>query len=390
MSEAHSQLTHHFGRTGWHAGSNAHLQQWLKDIVDDVLVGKRKNEPLLLREFEMLIETNSEMHIGFNQMFEQQHPSSVLALVPNYQTMLKIFNKIIQEAPFYGPIVPPMYMVLSGAMNTQAGFNTFLDTELNAQFKRMFDVCAEFLGSPASRYVLTADPGGWFSSPALLALTEKFNGLQFEQIFKCNPSAQYWGYKSWDDFFVRTFQPGIRTLQAPENPNIINAACESVMYKIATDVQERDTFWLKVRGRDSLSGLPSRDGIPSLALAGDGRRAPHRAAPGDVLLPVTRHDWRDGLPLPALAARTLVFIESDNQRIGLMCFIAVGMAEVSTCETTVKVGDHITRGDELGMFHFGGSTHVLIFRPETKLQFFDGVDNPGDMVEVRAAIAGVV
>ena len=27
------------------------------------------------------------------------------------------------------------------------------------------------------------------------------------------------------------------------------------------------------------------------------------------------------------------------------------------------------KGDQLGMFHFGGSTHVLLFRPEVKLKF---------------------
>ena len=29
----------------------------------------------------------------------------------------------------------------------------------------------------------------------------------------------------------------------------------------------------------------------------------------------------------------------------------------------------LIRGDQLGMFHFGGSPHVLLFRPEVKLEF---------------------
>ncbi|EAR55358.1 phosphatidylserine decarboxylase precursor [Photobacterium sp. SKA34] len=52
-----------------------------------------------------------------------------------------------------------------------------------------------------------------------------------------------------------------------------------------------------------------------------------------------------------------------------MCFIAVGMAEVSSCEITVKEGQHLDKGDELGMFHFGGSTHCLVFGPDVKLAF---------------------
>ena len=44
-----------------------------------------------------------------------------------------------------------------------------------------------------------------------------------------------------------------------------------------------------------------------------------------------------------------------------MCFVAVGMSEVSTCEVTVAAGETVEKGDQLGMFHHGGSTHCLIF-----------------------------
>lgn len=52
-----------------------------------------------------------------------------------------------------------------------------------------------------------------------------------------------------------------------------------------------------------------------------------------------------------------------------MCFVAVGMGDVSNNEITVRVGEHINKGDQLGMFHFGGWPHVLLFRPEVKLKF---------------------
>jgi phosphatidylserine decarboxylase len=51
-----------------------------------------------------------------------------------------------------------------------------------------------------------------------------------------------------------------------------------------------------------------------------------------------------------------------------MCVMPVGMAEVSTCETSVEVGQHVRKGDELGMFNYGGSTYCLIFRPQTVLE----------------------
>lgn len=63
-----------------------------------------------------------------------------------------------------------------------------------------------------------------------------------------------------------------------------------------------------------------------------------------------------------MATRAVIFIEADNPAIGTMAFIGVGMAEVSTCDITVKEGDHVTKGDQIGMFHYGGSTHCLLFR----------------------------
>jgi phosphatidylserine decarboxylase len=54
-----------------------------------------------------------------------------------------------------------------------------------------------------------------------------------------------------------------------------------------------------------------------------------------------------------LATRALIFIEADNRDIGLVCVMPVGMVEVSTCDITVKEGQHVNKGDQLGMVgHF--------------------------------------
>ena len=76
--------------------------------------------------------------------------------------------------------------------------------------------------------------------------------------------------------------------------------------------------------------------------------------------------------LTAVATRMAIYINATDPNIGLMCFMAVGMAEASSCEAVVKEGDHIQKGDPIGMFHYGGSTHVLIFNKEAadKLTFY--------------------
>jgi phosphatidylserine decarboxylase len=76
-----------------------------------------------------------------------------------------------------------------------------------------------------------------------------------------------------------------------------------------------------------------------------------------------------------VAARALVFIEADNPAIGLMCVIPIGMAEVSTCilvrgdGTPLEEGQHVKKGEQIGYFQFGGSTHCLVFRPGAVAEF---------------------
>ena len=53
----------------------------------------------------------------------------------------------------------------------------------------------------------------------------------------------------------------------------------------------------------------------------------------------------------------------------------------------------MTKGDEIGMFHFGGSTHCLFFLPGVTLNFDLHGQTPGlnsDNIPVKARIATVV
>lgn len=52
--------------------------------------------------------------------------------------------------------------------------------------------------------------------------------------------------------------------------------------------------------------------------------------------------------LSVMATRAIIFIEADNKEIGTMAFMGVGMVEVSTCEITVKEGQHVKKGDQIG------------------------------------------
>jgi len=74
-----------------------------------------------------------------------------------------------------------------------------------------------------------------------------------------------------------------------------------------------------------------------------------------------------------LATRGIVYIQADNPKLGLVAFVTIGMADCSTSELTISKGDRVKKGDDIGCFHFGGSTFLLIFQPGVNLKFeFNG------------------
>ncbi|KAJ6534934.1 phosphatidylserine decarboxylase-domain-containing protein [Mycena capillaripes] len=366
-----------------------------------------------IEELKRFIESDSTLFMMFNQMFVDEND------VPNYERMLQIINKWMQQSPPYLEIDDSPTLVLTHAMNTHAGFSAFLNKELNGYLKRLFDRWGVYLTSRASANVLHAEKLGWFSPPAMKSLMEQFPGLTFEDVFVSDPTAEHYGFTCWDDFFVRKLRPGIRPVEEPESLDIISAACESQCYNVATNVQERDAFWLKGQTYSLRDMLAHDELVPQfvggtvyqsyLRVTGYHRwHAPIAGvvkkivpvpgayfcqSPAMLNSPILKDAPFDSLPisksLPFFAmvnARLLMFIEADNPRIGLYCFIAIGMQEISTAQPTVTEGQRVKRGEELGTFHFGGSTDVLALRPGIKVKF---LSKPGDAVKVRGTLARV-
>lgn len=68
--------------------------------------------------------------------------------------------------------------------------------------------------------------------------------------------------------------------------------------------------------------------------------------------------------IASVAARGLIYIQADNNDIGLVCFIAIGMSDTSGCEIDVKPGQHINKGGtyppifHLNIEEFKNSQHL--------------------------------
>ena len=385
--------------------------------------GEAERRPLLpvIEEFRTLIETDPELYMLFTQMFDQIPRTAPYLLDPvgnpqirDYREMLAVMNRVLTQAPEFNQtdlVGFPINAIVNWAMGTPAGASAFLNEKVNRQLKKILNQWAVFLRSPDSRRVLNDDPkSGWFGRDARAAMPD------FDKDFVSSPERPYHGYTSWDDFFTRSFREGRRLLASPGDDSVIANACESAPYRLARNVQLRDPFWIKDQPY-SLTHMMDGDPLAAQFVGGtvyqaflsalsyhrwhspvSGRIVKTRLIDGSYYAQTPAVGFDPAGPnesqgyITQVASRALVFIEADNPKIGLMAVMFVGMAEVSSNEITVYEGQHIEKGEQLGMFHFGGSTHTLIFRPQVDLDFDLHGQTPGldsRNIPLRARIATV-
>ncbi|KAF9220326.1 hypothetical protein BS17DRAFT_787543 [Gyrodon lividus] len=378
-----------------------------------------------VQAFADAINADPVMKGLFDKIFLQVSP---LYRIPDFDTLMFVLEIIVVQPPRYyiatypdgteigEPIGVPIYLVFDLLSNTSAGYDLFRLDRFNVALKQLLDSWGAYLADsdppaplPASNSSLNEDAEGWFSPTALQSLESNLGDLSFVQTYVCpDPTAVNRGFATWDAFFTRELQPGVRPIRLPDNTSLIHNACESTVYAKAENVKLHDQFWLKdqkysiydmVDGNAYAEQLAGGTVYQAFLSPQDYHRW-HSPVKGTVLeafvLPGTYYaalpdagaeaddpDLEEGDPHGALirsqgwltvaATRAVIFIQAEDP-IGLMCFIGVGMAEVSTCQLSVQQGDALEIGQELGMFHFGGSSHALIFGPGVKVTWAEGVD----------------
>jgi len=200
---------------------------------------------------------------------------------------------------------------------------------------------------------------------------------------------------------------------SPEDPFVIANACESAPLQKQTQVERDAEFWLKGQAyslQDMLNFHPLVDDfvggtvyqafLSALSFHRwtspvDGIVEDAFVVDGTYYLENLFHGFMTDKPDPsgpnesqaflsAVATRAVIFIKSDV--LGYVAFVGIGMAEVSSCEITVRKGQSIKKGEELGMFHFGGSTHCLIFGPQVTLDFIDAINENAGLHATNIAV----
>lgn len=409
----------------WLPSDKKFLNTW---IASKIKQAKDNNRPLhpCIQDLRDAIYADPTLYMSFTSMYDLV-PQGYNEQVKNFETMLLVMNEVLHEAPCYsvvedqiGLVGFPINAILDWAMGTLGGYLAFLHPVVNQKLQVILNVWKEFLQTPDSVYVVVPDQisqpqpdyvgsEGWLSYDALKAIAiadpywDKSNTnptydevkASFIKNYKCDPTKPHWGYTSWDDFFTREFNAGIREVSEEGlQPDAIVNACESAPYNCVTNAQAKDKFWMKGQPysvNDILANHPlstqfgDNTTVYQAFLCAktyhrwnspvDGKIVAVQNVAGTYYAEAPVEGYDPAGPndsqgyITELAARALIFIESSNPKIGLMCFVAVGMAEVSSCEITVKVGQVVKKGEQIGTFHFGGSTHCLLFRPGVNIEF---------------------
>ena len=384
----HASRTARLGH--WLPVNPEHLNAWLRKTIQQAEQKRRPFHPVV-QEFRELIENDAELFMYFTLMFQQQPvfpppPESGDVKIKDYRQMLVVINHVLTIAPEFNTtqmVGFPINAILDFPMITPAGLAAFLMPKVNAMFQKILKVWTEFLDSPQSAYVLNATETGWLSPAALEA-------IQIEN-FIHDPHAPHFGFKSWNDFFIREFKPGVRPIAEPENNRAIVSACESGPFAISTNVKETDTFWIKSQPyslRHMLDGLFVEEFVGGTVyqafLSAEKYHRWHSPVTGTIkkvhqvagtyYSEAASEHFDPAGPnnsqgyIAHTATRALIFIEATDP-IGLMCVVPIGMAEVSSCVVTVQKGQSVKKGDQIGYFQFGGSTHCLVFRKGVITQF---------------------
>jgi phosphatidylserine decarboxylase len=336
-------------------------------------------------ELEQLIERDGIVRMYVDQMIYEV--PGKYRTVEDIPQLLAHLDHITRTAPEWESDPKkrnffPLSLLFSHMMMTAAGEAAFRNHALNDAIRRILQEWCCFLDSANSLYVINKvmpdGRDGWLSEPAI-----KYNKL--DEFVAPDKSAAHWGWRSFNAFFHREIQASKRPIAAPGNPKVITSANDGTVYKIVRGVQEQDQFWIKgqpysltnmLAGSAYVDRFIDGDVFQSFLSGADYHRwhAPidgivRQAYVVDGLMfsNAQAHDPSTGTNSQgyetSVNTRGLVFIESDDPVIGMVCCMPVGITEISSVSMSVKRGDQVKKGDELGYFSYGGSSMALVFQP---------------------------
>ena len=202
----------------------------------------------------------------------------------------------------------------------------------------------------------------------------------FLETYKVDLADPYYGFKSWNDFFARKLKDDtVRPIYRPDDPYSICSPCDAFPYFIERKPKLRDEFWIKSQPY-SLQHLLNDDALAEKYIGGTVFQAFldtanyhrwHAPVAGTITKAYIKEGayYAEALSvgydptantysqryLSHVDTRAIIHIDTGKPEIGTVIFVAVGMAEISSCPLEVYYGQEVKKGDPLGTFQFGGS-----------------------------------
>ncbi len=350
---------------GYLPKDRAGVDEWLRSLrrnIDEAAQqGRKPPHSDAVEELGALIRLNGIVRMYVEQMIAQQ-PSDE-KLVDSVPGLLQALHRIVTTAPVYNSDPSkinafPMSSLFTYMMMTPAGKALFRNTEFNDAIRKVLKEWCAFLDSPASAKVLNEQDEGWLSQSAYW-----YNRL-FE--FQYDKRKPHWGWKSFNDYFHRQIKPESRPVAEPDNPKVIVSANDGTVFNIGTNARPTTDFWLKGERYSLVNMLGTQDvgrfvggSVFQSFLSGanyhrwrspvDGTVRQARVVNGLMFSDAESAGFDDTAATysqfyeTAVNTRGLVFIESPDPNIGMVCVIPIGITEISSVKINVKEGQKLRR-----------------------------------------------
>jgi phosphatidylserine decarboxylase len=328
--------------------------------------------------------------------------------IPDKDTLLHAFNALLTVAPQFVDddlVGLPFSALVVGIDPTQGGSTLFGLPEFNEKMGAILNVWHEFLKTEASNVGFRVDGADWLSPAAK-------SQYQFDDWAKDSETLPYW--KSWNSFFTRQFKDPAtaRPIADPGSNQTVICPNDGSLFRWDRQVKRNDMFWFKDMNY-SLADILSSP-VPEQQAVIDQYGLVDMFEGGYVfqtyLNPYNFHRWWvpvngeilfdpisvpgayfNKLVLPDFGGATtasLPYLAQVNARglivfktpdYGHVCCIPLGMSEVSTIafDSDMKGGATVSKGQEMGVFNYGGSSFAIIYEklPDKELFFVDSAGN---------------
>ncbi|RLV10406.1 phosphatidylserine decarboxylase [Streptomyces griseocarneus] len=363
---------------GYLPKDRARAHATLKELTERATEWKGDHIPPVA-DLETLLQTDPVVLQYVSDMIEQvPEDERTVSDIPH---LLQCLDHIATTTPVYhwDPALRqffPLSHLFVYMMATDGGWNAFRNKLFNDKLDGILQYWYGVLSGKESRVVLNDGPTGWLSPPAY----QEFRLFEFDV-----KDEEYGGFASYNDFFHRALDPDFPYRPLASDPKAIVSPNDGKVVRWRSDVKRTDQFWLKGQPyslENMLNGSTYTDkfvggDVLQTFLSGADYHRWHAPVDGKVVAVekvsgYTFAELQSTLPDPtagthsqcygaSVNTRGIVIIESTAPKIGHVCVLPVGITEISSITHCVKVGDTVTKGQDIGRFSFGGSSMCLLF-----------------------------